>query len=245
MGGNTVEDQMILLKELQGLDQKLNNIGQDQRKLETERQGIDAEVVRIRDMVASLESSIAELEEQRGQLRLALDQEQANVEKSEGRLPEIKTQKEYLAVLKEIDTAKKLNKDLTEQVEAKNAEIAALNEEKAEKQQSLAEMEEQVEARCAEIEDALKVLEQSRQSLTKQRDSQIDPLPKNLQRSYRLLMERRAGVAVVEARNGACLGCNMHLPPQLFNSLFLAQEIKTCPHCSRMLFVVKEDLAEK
>lgn len=241
MGGNTVDDQMILLKELQGLDQKLNTIGQDQLKLETERQGIDTEVVRIRDMVASLEGSIAELEGQRAQLRLALDQEQANVEKSEGRLPEIKTQKEYLAVLKEIDTAKKLNKDLTDQVEAKNAEIAALNEEKAEKQQNLTEMEEQIAARCGEIEGALKSLEKSRLSLTKQRDSQIKPLPKNLQRSYKLLMERRAGVAVVEARNGACLGCNMHLPPQLFNSLFLAQEIKTCPHCSRMMFVVKED----
>ncbi len=241
MGGNTLDDQMILLKELQGLDQKLNSIGQDQRKLETERQGIDAEVVRVRDMVASLEGSIAELEGQCGPLRVALDQEQANVEKSEGRLPEIKTQKEYLAVLKEIDTAKKLNKDLTDQIEAKNAEIAALNEEKAEKQQSLAEMEEQVAARCGEIEEALKAFEQSRQGLAKQRDSQIKPLPKALQRRYQLLMERRAGIAVVEARNGACLGCNMHLPPQLFNSLFLAQEIKTCPHCSRLLFVVKED----
>lgn len=241
MGGNIVEDQMILLKELQGLDQKLNSIGQDQRKLETEREGIDAEVVRVRDMVVSLEGSISELEGQRSQLRLALDQEQANVEKSEGRLPEIKTQKEYLAVLKEIDTAKKLNKDLTDQVEAKNAEIAALTEEATEKQQSLVEMEEQIASRCGEIEVALKSFEQTRQSLTKQRDSQIKPLPRDLQRRYQLLMERRAGVAVVEARNGACLGCNMHLPPQLFNSLFLAQEIKTCPHCSRLLFVVKED----
>jgi predicted nucleic acid-binding Zn-ribbon protein len=241
MGGNIVDDQMILLKELQGLDQKLNSIGQDQRKLETEREGIDAEVVRVRDMVVSLEGSISEIEGQRSQLRLALDQEQANVEKSEGRLPEIKTQKEYLAVLKEIDTAKKLNKDLTDQVEAKNAEIAALTEEATEKKQSLVEMEEQIATRCGEIEEALKSFEKTRQSLTKQRDSQIKPLPRDLQRRYQLLMERRAGVAVVEARNGACLGCNMHLPPQLFNSLFLAQEIKTCPHCSRLLFVVKED----
>ena len=240
-----MEEQMILLKELQALDQELSGIGQDQRKLETERQGIDTEVVRIRDMVASLEGSIAELEGQRGQLRLALDQEKANVERSEGRLPEIKTQKEYLAVLKEIDTAKKLNKDLTDQVEAKTAEIAALTEEKEEKEQALAEMEAQIASRCGEIEDALKAFEKTSNSLIKKRDALIKPLPKAMQRSYRLLMERRAGVAVVEARNGACLGCNMHLPPQLFNSLFLAQEIKTCPHCSRMLFVVNEDLVEK
>ncbi len=240
MGGNKVEYQMILLKELQGLDQKLNSISDDQRKLEAEREGIDAEVVRVREMVASLEGSIAELEEQRGQLRLALDQEQANIEKSEGRLPEIKTQKEYLAVLKEVDTAKKLNKDLSDQIEAKNAEIATLTEEAEEKRQNLAEKEEQISVRCGEIEEALKSFEQAREGLVKERDSQIEPLPRNLQRRYQLLMERRAGVAVVEARNGTCLGCNMHLPPQLFNSLFLAQEIKTCPHCSRLLYVVKE-----
>lgn len=241
MGGKKVDDQMILLKELQELDQELNRIGQDQSKLETERQGIDAEVVRIRHMVESLKDSIAEIEGQQGQLRLALDQEQANVEKSEGRLPEIKTQKEYLAVLKEIDTAKKLARDLTEQIDAKKSEISVLQEEVAEKQQNLDELEGQTSGRCKEIDQAIESFEATRKSLSEQRDSQIKPLPRNLQRNYRLLMERRAGVAVVEARNGTCLGCNMHLPPQLFNSLFLTQEIKTCPHCSRLLFVVKED----
>jgi uncharacterized protein len=54
-------------------------------------------------------------------------------------------------------------------------------------------------------------------------------------------MERRAGVAIVEARNGTCLGCNMQLPPQMFNSLFRTQEIQSCPHCNRLLFVEKQD----
>lgn len=240
MGGNTVEDQMILLKELQGLDQKLNRIRQDQEKLEAERQNIDADMLRVQDMVSSLQNSIAELEEQRSQLRLAVEQEQANIEKSEGRLPEIKTQKEYLAVLKEVDTAKKLNKDLTEQIEAKNAEIETLRGEKEEKEQALTEMEEQVASRRSEIEEALKVFEKSQQEIAEQRAGQIKPLPMALQRRYQLLMERRAGIAVVEARGGTCLGCNMSLPPQLYNSLFVADEIKTCPHCSRLLFVVKE-----
>jgi hypothetical protein len=29
----------------------------------------------------------------------------------------------------------------------------------------------------------------------------------------------------------------MHLPPQLFNSLFVVKEIQACPHCNRLLFV--------
>ena len=66
-------------------------------------------------------------------------------------------------------------------------------------------------------------------------------VPKALRKRYKLLMSRRAGVAVVEARDGACTGCHMHLPPQMYNSLFVVQEIQTCPHCSRLLFVTAPD----
>jgi hypothetical protein len=65
----------------------------------------------------------------------------------------------------------------------------------------------------------------------------LKDLPVQLRKRYQLLFDRRGGMAVVEARNGACLGCNMHLPPQLFNSLFQTQEIQSCPHCNRLLFV--------
>ncbi|NIQ93637.1 MAG: hypothetical protein GWN87_05090, partial [Desulfuromonadales bacterium] len=36
---------------------------------------------------------------------------------------------------------------------------------------------------------------------------------------------------------GACLGCNMHLPPQLYNSLFRVDEIRACPQCNRLIYV--------
>jgi predicted nucleic acid-binding Zn-ribbon protein len=68
----------------------------------------------------------------------------------------------------------------------------------------------------------------------------LNQLPVTLRKRYLLLMERRGGVAVVEARNGACLGCHMHLPPQMYNSLFTLQEVQSCPHCSRLLFVRNE-----
>ncbi len=235
-----MDDQITLLRELQDLDQKLNRIDQDQHKLEAERREIDAEVMRIREMVEALQKSITELEGQQTELRQALDREQANVVKAEQRLPEIKTQKEYLAVLKEVDTAKKLVRDLAEQSAQKNAEIQGLEQEVEEKQQAMEALESQSAERCREIEEALKSFEGSRQSLSEQRQAQIKPLSRNLQRNYQLLMERRGGIAVVEARNGTCLGCNMHLPPQLFNSLLLAQDIKTCPHCNRLLFVVRD-----
>ncbi len=240
MGGNSVEQQMELLKDLQGLDQELSRIRENRHKLEAEQQEIVAELARVQAMIDSLAVDIAVLEERRGELRQALLLERSNVEKAEGRLPEIKTQKEYLAVLKEIDAAKKINKDLSDRIQERENEIAALEQEKAEKEQELSDLKARVEARCGEITQSLEESGKELEEKSSLRENHLQPLPVALRKRYQLLMERRAGIAVVEARNGTCLGCNMHLPPQLFNSLFRADEIQSCPHCNRLLFVEKD-----
>lgn len=240
MGGKSVEQQMELLKDLQGLDQELSRIRENRQKLEGEQQEIVAELGRVQAMIDSLAADIAVLEERRGELRQALLLERSNVEKAEGRLPEIKTQKEYLAVLKEIDAAKKINKDLSDRIQERENEIAALEQEKAEKEQELSDLKARVEARCGEIRQSLEESGKELEEKSSQRENHLQPLPVALRKRYQLLMERRAGIAVVEARNGTCLGCNMHLPPQLFNSLFRADEIQSCPHCNRLLFVDKD-----
>ena len=52
-------------------------------------------------------------------------------------------------------------------------------------------------------------------------------------RAYRYKGDR----IIAEARNGSCLGCNMNLPPQVFNSLYKVDNLVVCPHCQRMLFL--------
>lgn len=241
MGGKSVEEQMELLKNLQGLDQELGRIRENRQKLEKEQQEIGAEQERVQAMIDSLGTEIKDLEARRAELSQALGMERDNVEKAEGRLPEIKTQKEYLAVLKEIDSAKKINKDILDQIQEKDDQISALELEREEKLDALNAMKEQVKGRCGEIRQSLHDAEETMEKMSSRRNNQLEPLPVSLRKRYQLLMERRAGVAIVEARNGTCLGCNMQLPPQMFNSLFRAQEIQSCPHCSRLLFVEKED----
>ena len=239
MGGNNVHEHIELLRALQDLDHELNGIRQQRRKLEQEQVELMGAMVRIQTMVDGLDEEIGKLQSQNDELEQGLAQEEANISRSEGRLPEIKTQKEYLAVLKEIDTAKKVNKDLQAQFEEKQAQIAELNAEKDEKLNQLAELKERSVEREAEISAALKAFDETLEKMASQRSIHFDPLPKQMQKRYALLMERRGGIAVVEARDGNCTGCHMHLPPQLFNSLFLDPQIQCCPHCNRLLFVTE------
>ena len=235
-----MQEQMELLRELQGLDQELLQVRQNRKKLETELSALGADQERVQAMVDSLSTDLDRLQGARRELVQALAQEQENVKKAEGRLPTIKTQKEYVAVLKEVDTAKKMNKDIHDRIQVKDGEIAALNRELEEKQTELAGVCEKVAARRAEIEANLSTFDENLGEKAGHRDSLLKQVPMTVQKRYQMLLERRAGVAVVEARRGTCLGCNMHLPPQLFNSLFTTSEIQNCPHCNRMLFVLPE-----
>lgn len=232
-----MQEQMELLKELQEIDQELSKVRQSGKELETERSALNADVERVQGMVDSLAADGEALRSQRRELTQALVLEQENVKKAEGRLPTIKTQKEYVAVLKEIDTAKKMNKDIEDQIRAKDGEIEVLKKEQEEKEGELASLREKVDSRQGEIAAVLAGYAQTESEKGSQRDALLKDLPVQLRKRYQLLFDRRGGMAVVEARNGACLGCNMHLPPQLFNSLFQTREIQSCPHCNRLLFV--------
>jgi predicted nucleic acid-binding Zn-ribbon protein len=134
-------------------------------------------------------------------------------------------------------TAKKLAKDLQGSIDAKDEILLSLSSDKEEKDGELKTLTEQADARCAEIDAAMVEVNDKLTEMDRQRDAFLKELPKNLRKRYELLMTRRAGLAIVEAQGGACLGCHMHLPPQMFNSLYVTKEILSCPHCNRLLYV--------
>ena len=51
----------------------------------------------------------------------------------------------------------------------------------------------------------------------------------------------RDGVAVAEARNGACMACFMALRPQAMAQVRRGEEIVTCDNCNRILYFVPSD----
>jgi predicted nucleic acid-binding Zn-ribbon protein len=236
-----VQKQLQLLRDLQELDTEKKVVENKQQTGLNEQMALRAGLDRLQGMVDSLAGEISILDGEKVELVNIMTLEQENVERSESRLPQIKTQKEYVAVLKEVDTANKLAKESQTEIDAKNEILKSLSADKAEKDDELETSTEQADARCAEIDASLVAVNEQLAEMDRQRGAFLEELPKSLRKRYELLMARRAGLAVVEARGGACLGCHMHLPPQMFNSLFIINEVQSCPHCNRLLFVTAQD----
>jgi len=235
-----VQNKMTLLRDLQEIDQEISAIEATRQGYQDEMEGFAAEAARVQEMLDQLNTEVSALKQDEGQLVQELQKQRDQVAKVEARLPEIQTQKEYVAVLKEIDLAKKANRDLEESLEGKKQEISVLEEDLNEKATELAAINEKSEARGNELESLLSASEETLEKRTKARETVASELPAGLLRKYQMLFNRRGGLALAAARNGACLGCNMQLPPQQFNKLLQVSGIETCPHCNRILYIDAE-----
>ena len=235
-----MQNKMNLLRDLQEIDLEISAIETTRQNYLDELDTFAADATRVQAMLDQLNDEVAQLQHDEAELQQGLLKERDNVTRVEARLPEIQTQKEYVAVLKEIDIAKKANKEVEEQMQAKQQEVTTLETDLLEKEGELAAIQEKSEERGSELKKLLDESEQVLMKRTKTRESVAAELPVSLLRKYHTLFKRRGGLALVLARNGACLGCHMQLPPQQYNRLLQVHEIQTCPHCNRILYVDTE-----
>lgn len=234
-GELAVRKRLQTLDELQQIDLRLDGIAGERAALLEEIDLLDQKLVDARQDCLLKEEEQTAVEGAKLTIEETLATETDNIVRSEARLKEIKTQKEYLAVSKEITMARKLKIELEEQLLQKIAQVDELNGTISEYQSNLQQLEENVALKKAEVQGKIDALDQGSEADRLSREEKGRSLPPAVFKRYGTLREMRRGIAVVEARDGSCLGCNMNLPPQLYNTLFRGEELITCPHCQRML----------
>lgn len=232
---------LMLLDHLQEIDLKIDGFKGEKDALLAELAQLDGRVAEAEAAIADKDSELSLLETEKTGLDESLAAETENISRSEARLKEIKTQKEYQAVSKEITTARKLKVELEEQALQKIGRIEELKAELIGMGENVVALQANITAQKAEVQTRIDLLEEGIAQDVVGREETVKGLSAPIIKRYTLLREQRRGIAVVEARAGSCLGCNMNLPPQLYNSLFRGEELITCPHCQRMLVLRQEE----
>jgi predicted nucleic acid-binding Zn-ribbon protein len=234
-----LKKRLDLLEQLQNIDLLVDVLKATRNSLQSDLDGIAQSFDAARDGLAGLKIRAAQLEKDKGELEVNLAAEQENIRRSETNMKEIKTNKEYQAVGREIAAARKQVAELEEQILQKLAQLEELQSEIAGSETTLAELEQNTEQRRSEKQEEIDKVQQDIDVDNLRRDTITKELPANILKRYHSLRDQRRGRAVAVARDGYCLGCNMHLPPQLYNSLFREDELISCPHCQRMLILQK------
>jgi hypothetical protein len=229
------------LEKLQSIDTRIASLKSEITELPRQLEATAATREAAREELKQTEERLEGLEHERRDLEGELPVENERLVKYKTQLNLIKNNKEYTAVLHEIAATEKKIGDLEEQILIKMEGIDAaklnLSQMKAEcgkKEESCDLEEKQLRARVVEAERVLGESEAERKLVAAELEGGV------LGR-YEQIHARRGGIAVVRARDGSCQGCQMGLQPQLYNELFKAAEILTCPSCQRILYVAPED----
>ena len=230
-----MRQKLMLLDELQEIDLKIDALQAEKNHFGDQVSQLDLSLAEAGQRLADKSSEIETTESEKSGLEENLATEQANIARSETNLKGITTQKEYLAVSKEISTAKKLIGELEEQILQKINLLDQLRADEAGLSEQRAAMEQNLSASRTDLEEKISGVEAGIASETSARAETAKSLPPAMAKRYERLREQRRGVAVVEARDGSCMGCNMSIPPQMYNNLYRGEELITCPHCHRIL----------
>ena len=228
------------LYELQEIDLRIDGLDGEKGQLLAEAQALESRLAEAQEKIAARREEAIALTDEKAGLEASLAAETENITRSESHLKEIKTQKEYQAVSKEISGAKKLIAELEDQILQKINAMEELSGDIAKKESELAELEGNVATQQGEVQSRVQSLEAGIAADAATREETVKGLPASVMKRYARLRDQRKGVAVVEAKEGNCMGCNMHLPPQLYNTLYRADEVITCPHCQRILVMRQE-----
>jgi uncharacterized protein len=223
----------------------------DLQAVDTRTAALEAEATRLPREIAALESAVAvarkTVEDLRGRLDAArknvrarekdLDVSAAKRAKAEARLYEVKTNKEYSAVLVEIEDVKQEKSRIEEEILAHMEEQERLSADIREAEVQLKAREAEGQAQEADLRQKLAAVEADLAVVRAERAGRARELPAALIASYDRILKARAGLALAEALpSGICAGCRMAIRPQAMQELRAQADLITCESCGRYLY---------
>lgn len=202
---------------------------------------MEDQLAEVRNKIEREKEIVEELEKERRKKEKELEGEKEKIKKLEVKLYDVKTNKEYQALLKEIESAKEANDRTEEDVLVLMDKVEDLRKDYENSQLELGRLEKESVAEKTVIEKETRSMDEIIAKLTTERDNLLSIVSDNLRTTYNILREKRGGIAVTNVRNGVCLGCNMNIPPQLFIEVTKNKQLIQCPSCNRILFFREHD----
>ncbi len=235
-----MQKQLSYLEQIQKIDLKILEIENRNKDCPAEIEKSQEEVENYKELLNVLEESVKELEKSRIALEgeIELSKEKAKVWQNQ--LSQAKSEKEYRALLKEIDGSKKQNEKREEEILEIMEQIEESKNSSKEKEEALSESLKNFEDIRKENEEKMKIIGEELIEINKSRSELANEIKPEYLRKYESVRRGQRRIAVVPAKDGTCLGCHMSLPPQIFIHVLKKDMLVDCPFCHRILFWKEE-----
>ncbi len=223
--------------EIQALEKQLEEIP---KQIETSLSHLNKE----KQELETAQQEIKDLQKKRSRLEQDAASENDKMAKTKVKLPSVKTNKEYSALLAEIEVAKKkvseiedLELEIMETLESKESELPKFENKFREEEKKFQEFKKQKEDNAATVKQNIAELKSKRDNIFKEID-------KKWSHHYERILKARGGLAVVTIDGVVCMGCHQQILLQTSIEIKLGKKIYECQHCNRILYFIPEEETE-
>lgn len=233
-----MQDTLKALAELQKVDLEiaaLKKAGEIHPKQMAE---LERELGAARATLEAERNRILDIEKQKRTLEQNIADEKDKVKKWEARLSEQRSTREYAALAREIDIAKKANQTMAEELIELGKQYASGREALKGKEVEFAGKQSEITAKLTGLQQKAKDSNAQVKQLESKRGAASNGIDAKLLQRYESVRKKRMP-ALVAVRAARCSGCNMQVPPQLYNTLCATLATDVCPSCNRIIYAAE------
>lgn len=220
---------------LQHAENELRRVQTELAQIPHQKSAIESHFGQEKARLEAAREALSSSQKARKQHESGLQDLEGKRSKYKGQLMDVKTNKEYTAMLHEIETVERDIRGFEDQilVEMERAESLAADAKREEALFKQAEEKQRGEIKV--LDDRARTLAQEAEKLKAERDKIAVTVNEDLLARFERIAKRR-GAAVAAARDGICQECHVKLRLQLYSEIKRNEDITECPACSRILY---------
>jgi len=228
---------------LQQLDRKMADISLFLDNIPSQLEKINEKIETSSKIITLAKEKMAQNQKNRRDLEAEVKDIKAKISKYNLQLNEVKTNKEYSSLLKEIEEAKKKVDMLEEKIITEMLAADEIEEEIKAADQRYKEGQERFLKEKNVLQQKRNELEEKRKKLIQEKDELMPKIPSEQVSLYLKISLKKNGIALSPVYDDFCSMCHVRIRPQVLNELKSQEKVIVCENCGRILYWLKKESA--
>lgn len=232
----SMQSDLEQLLKLQVIDYDLGELERSKEYLPDMMENLNREIKEAREKFESASAALEEAKVKHKNLELEIAAKEAELEKYQKQMMTIKTNKEYDALVAEIDAVKSVISDKETELLHTMEQISQLDDEIPEYTKQLAQIDKNDSNQLKILQEKIDSIGDKVADKETERTAITSTVPRPMLAIYERVRRGKGGAVVVAVRKRSCSACHNALTPQRVQEIRRGNRIYTCDACGRLIY---------
>jgi predicted nucleic acid-binding Zn-ribbon protein len=231
-----MQSDIELLLKLQVIDYDLGELERSKEYLPDMMANLNREIDEAQVKLDATEKDLEETKIAQKNLEVDIKTKESELAKYQQQMMTIKTNKEYDALVAEIDAVKTEISEKEKLLLAAMEKIESLEQALPEIQEQLGKIKTNNTKQLEVLQDKIDAIGDTVSGKQAEREGILSDIPRRTMSVYERVRKGKGGSAVVPVKKRSCSACHKALTPKLVQEIRRGDRIYTCENCGRLLY---------